>query len=94
MLLAINRHILILRVIDYRKKNNETSNNTTDDQYLPLGATTPVIQSTWQLLSAKIFCVRANNFFKIKNIILILNIKLHHYPESNQQLKKLENKKL
>jgi hypothetical protein len=69
---------LIIRVIDYRKGDNETSNNTTDDQYLPLGATTLIIQSTWQLLNAKTFCTRANNFLKIKNIILILNIKLHH----------------
>jgi len=85
---------LIIHVIDYRKEDNETSNNTTDDQYLPPGATILVIQSKWQLLCAKTFCTNANNFLKIKNIILILNIKLHHYLESNQQLKKPEHKKL
>jgi hypothetical protein len=90
---AINQSILIKRVTNYEKEDNEISNDMLDNQYLPLGATIPVIQSTRQLSSARAFCIRANNFLKIKNIILILNIKLHHYPELNQQLKKPESKK-
>jgi len=59
---AVNQSILIKRVTNYEKEDNETSNDMIDNQYLPLGATTPVIQSTRQLSSARAFRVRAYNF--------------------------------
>lgn len=51
-----------------------------------MGAAAYTVQITQQLPRDGSCCARSNNFFKIKKYYL--NVKLHYYPQPNQQLTK------
>jgi len=57
---------LITHATDFESGDNEASNDTVEDQFLPLEVIARAVQSTQQLPHIVVCCVRSDNFLKIK----------------------------